>query len=85
MNFKVVPFIANIDVNQGAGDAAKQLQELINNENEQGWQYVKMENIDIMVHDPGKPQGGNCFTGITQAVPPSSSSTKYNMVVFQKK
>ena len=30
MEYKVVPFIANIETGQGAEDAAKQLEELIN-------------------------------------------------------
>ena len=80
MEYKVVPFIAKIDKGQGAEDAANQLQELINNNSGKDWEYVRMETIDIVVHDPGTK---GCF-GLGM-VPPSDSSMKYDMVVFQKK
>jgi len=83
MEYKVVPFIAKIDKGQGAEDAANQLQELINKNSGKDWEYVRMETIDIIVHDPGTPASG-CF-GSTPAVPASNSSMKYDMVVFQKK
>jgi|TARA_B100001964_G_scaffold229285_1_gene281403 hypothetical protein len=83
MEYKVVPFIANIEKGQGAEDAAEQLQELINNNSGKDWAYVRMETIDIIVHDPGTPASG-CF-GSTPAVPASTVSMKYDMVVFQKK
>ena len=82
MEYKVVPFIANIETGQGAEDAAKQLEELININSGKDWAYARMETIDIIVHDPGSPASG-CF-GSTPAVPATNTSMKYDMVVFQK-
>jgi len=79
MEYKVVPFIANIQKGEGAEDAAAQLQELINKISGSEWEYIRMETIDIIIHDPGN---AGCF-GLG-AVPPSDTSMKYDMVVFKK-
>lgn len=79
MEYKVVPFVASITKGQGAGSAAAQLASLINHEAAEGWQYVRMENIEINIHDPGK--SGCLGFG---AVPPSNEVIRYDMVVFSK-
>ena len=49
MQYKVVPFNAVISRNDGADQAAKQLQALIDNMRADGWEYVEMANIDTYV------------------------------------
>lgn len=49
MEYKVVPFNAVIGQKDGAAQAAKQLQTLIDTMKSEGWDYVEMANIDTYV------------------------------------
>lgn len=49
MEYKVIPFNAVVRENNGAVLAAKQLQQLIDEMNADGWEYVEMVNIDTFV------------------------------------
>lgn len=79
MNYKVVPFVAQVQKGQNANEAAGQLQELINSLASQGWKYLRLENVEINVYDPGSK---GCFGFGT--VPPSQQTTRYDMAVFCK-
>lgn len=85
MQYKVVPFIANIQSGQGADEAAEQLQALINEHGKQGWKYLRLENIEIIIHDPGTEGTKGCFgIGATPGISPSQTTTRYDMAVFGK-
>lgn len=79
MKYEVVPFIANIQKGQGAQDAAAQLQSLISRQADGGWTYVRLENIEINIYDPGNK---GCFG--FGAVAPSQATTRYDMAVFER-
>jgi hypothetical protein len=75
MEYRVIPFTANIANNEGAPAAASQLQALITTNAGQGWEYVRLEQVDT--HIAGTD---GCF-GIG-AMPASSRSV--SMAVFRK-
>ena len=73
--YAVVPFVAVIAHGKGSEEAAAQLQQLIQNYAQKGWQYVRLENVEtFMVGTNG------CF-GIG-ATPPRT--TVYSMAVFRR-
>jgi hypothetical protein len=77
VEYKVVPFAASIDPKKGTtNDVAKQLESLMKNFTNNGWEYVRLESVSTFVH----PESG-CF-GIG-AQP--GFTTNNQMVVFQKK
>lgn len=80
MKYKVVPFVANISVDDNAATAAGQLADLINEEGERGWEHVRMENIEINIIDPGND---GCF-GLG-AVPSTQTTRRFDMVVFSQR
>jgi len=85
MQYKVVPFIANVKSGQGAEVAAGQLQTLINDHAMQGWKYLRLENIEIIIHDPGTAGSKGCFGfGATSGIPRSQTTTRFDMAVFVK-
>ena len=47
--FMVLPFVANINMEQGANEAATQLQAVINQQNAYGWEYVRLETVETFV------------------------------------
>lgn len=49
MEFKVIPFTANIGSNQGAAEAASQLQSLISANASEGWEYVRLEQVETHI------------------------------------
>ena len=79
MNNQRVPFVANIQKGEGAQNAAAQLQGLIAQQSSGGWRYLRLENIEININDPGSK---GCF-GLG-AVPPSQVTTRYDMAVFEQ-
>ena len=85
MQYMVIPFVARIQTGQGAEVAAQQLQELINEQIAGGWRYVRLENIEIIIHDPGRPGKSGCFgIGAEPSISPSQEIRRYDMVVFEK-
>jgi len=85
MTYRVVPFVANVRTGDDATAAANQLQQLINTEAAQGWVYARLENIEIIIHDPGTKGSSGCFgLGATPGIPPSQRTTRYDVAVFQK-
>jgi hypothetical protein len=75
MDYKVVPFVAKITQKDTTATVAEQLQTLINEYSSQGWEYVRLENVETRV----APDNG-CF-GIGGK---PGFSTNYKMVVFKK-
>jgi hypothetical protein len=85
MQYKVVPFIANVRSGQGAEVAADQLQTLINDHAIQGWKFLRLENVEIIIRDPGTAGSKGCFgIGATPGLTPSENTTRYDMAVFVK-
>jgi hypothetical protein len=75
MNYKVVPFIAQITQEGSAGDVAMQLQGLINTQVKQGWEYVRLEQVETSVLG-----SAGCFgIGAKQGY-----STIYRMAIFKQ-
>lgn len=75
MNYKVVPFVAQITQKDTTATVAGQLQTLINEHSAQGWEYVRLENVETAV----EPESG-CFG--FGAKP--GYRTSFKMVVFKK-
>jgi len=75
MEYKVVPFLAHITREQKTNDVAEQLQKLINDQSNQGWEYVRLEVVETRIAaDLG------CFG--FGAKP--EYNTVFRMVVFKK-
>ncbi len=76
MEYKVVPFVASIDPKKGTSDhVAEQLESLIKNYNNQGWEYIRLEGVSTFVHTDN-----GCFGFGSK---PGYTTTK-QMVVFKK-
>ncbi len=75
MEYKVVPFTAQIDRKESTAHVASQLQTLISKYNQEGWAYVRLESVSTYI----QAEDG-CF-GLG-AKPGYLAS--YQMVVFQK-
>ena len=75
MNYKVVPFVAKITQKDTTSTVAEQLQNLITEYSSQGWDYVRLENVETQV----APENG-CFG--FGAKP--GFNTILKMVVFKK-
>ncbi len=79
MEYRVIPFVAQLLDNQGPETAAGQLQTLINEQAAQGWKFLGLNNTEIIITTPGKK---GCF-GIG-GTPESSRVTRFDMAVFEK-
>ena len=75
MQYKVVPFKANVNRNNNTGTVASQLQSIIDQHLLQDWEYQRMESVGTAV----APTGG-CF-GIG-AQP--GFSTAIQVLIFRK-
>ncbi|MEN2401502.1 hypothetical protein GKZ90_0017050 [Flavobacterium sp. MC2016-06] len=76
MEYKVVPFVASIDPKKGnSNHVAEQLESLIKDYNNQGWEYIRLEGVSTFVH----PDNG-CFGLGAKA----GYTTTRQMVVFRK-
>jgi hypothetical protein len=75
MEYKVVPFVAQITHKDTTSMVAEQLQSLISEYSSQGWEYVRLENVETKV----APDNG-CF-GIGGK---PGFSTVFKMAVFRK-
>lgn len=74
--YRVVPFNASIDMNSGANAAASQLEQLILQMAQQGFEYIRMESIPTYVAG-----SSGCF-GLG-AVPPSNR--EFPVVIFRQR
>jgi hypothetical protein len=76
MEYKVVPFVAAIDHRKGTSDhVAEQLEKLIKQYTDIGWDYVRLESVTTFVG----PDDG-CF-GIGGK---SGYTTSRQMIVFKR-
>jgi hypothetical protein len=75
--YRVLPFMPNVQANEGAKGAAEKLQNLVNKHAEQGWRFQGLENVEMVVHCPGN--AGCLGIGST---PATRDVTSYNMAVF---
>jgi hypothetical protein len=73
--YDVVPFVAQIDYNEGTGAAAAQLSALINARAQDGWSYVRLESVEI--HQAGN--SGCLGIGATPG-----QITHFKMAVFER-
>lgn len=73
--YKVVPFIAQITPKDTTNAVALQLELLINDFSSQGWEYVRVENIETQV----APDNGCFGFGSTPGY-----NTIFKMVVFKR-
>ncbi len=85
MEYSVVPFLANIQIDDDTAVVASQLARLINEKAAGGWKYVRMESVETIINDPGKPGSSGCFgLGAEPGIPPSQKVTRFDLVVFEK-
>jgi hypothetical protein len=77
LEYRVVPFMANVHASEGAQGAAAQLQDLVNQHANQGWRFHGLENVEMVVHYPGN--SGCLGFGAT---PATRGVIPYNMAVF---
>lgn len=47
--YRVVPFVASIAINEGAHQAAAQLETLVKSWTDNGWEYVRLESVETYV------------------------------------
>lgn len=74
MEYKVVPFIATLNQQKETSNAvAAQLEKLIIQATDQGWEYVRLESVSTYI----QPETG-CFGSKPGYV------SSYQMVVFSK-
>ncbi len=79
VDYKVVPVNLDVLAEQGSQGAARQVQTIINQEVSRGWEFISLENIEIVVTDPGNK---GCF-GLG-ATPQTNRVTRFDMAVFRK-
>jgi len=79
LEYKVLPFAADISEDQEIEATAGQLQTLINQQAAEGWEFVGLENTEIVITVPGQ---AGCFAmgGPTQ----TNRVTRFDMAVFRK-
>jgi hypothetical protein len=85
MNYKVVPFRADIMAGEGSSKAAKQLSDLINQNAQEGWKYLRLETLVTLVTTPATEGTKGCFgIGATPGFPASTSRTEVYVAVFHR-
>ena len=75
MEYKVVPFVANIQSQQGSQSVSEQLESVISANASEGWVYIRMENVETFIAGTA-----GCFGYGAQP----SRMTTYSMIVFKK-
>jgi hypothetical protein len=75
MEYKVVPFMARITHNDTTASVAQQLENLIREHAANGWQYIKLENVETQVAADNGCFGIGGKPGFT---------TVFKMAVFSK-
>lgn len=76
--YKAVPFVGQIKTgflsNEGPGTASKQLDDVINSNVGQGWEFVEVSHINILTQ-PG------CIAGLLGS---KATTIVYDQVIFRK-
>jgi hypothetical protein len=75
LEYLVLPFVASIHKGGGARDAAIQLQLMIETRALEGWEYIRMEQLETYI------AGDNGCFGFNST---PARSTVYSMVVFKR-
>ena len=75
MEYKVTPFVANVQSQEGATTASAQLESTINGYANEGWEFIRMESVETFIAGTS-----GCF-GIG-AQP--GGMTSYSMLVFKR-
>lgn len=91
MNYKVIPFKADIVAGEGQSKAAGQLEQLINQQASDGWNFKRLENLQTTLTTPGRPfvPGTNGCMGFgavpgTPAVPDRRDTFPIYVAVFER-
>ena len=71
--YKVVPFIGKVSAKQGASDVAQQLQGIINQHADQGWEFHTFNDVNIEV-------ASGCLGGLLGA---KSEYMRFDQLVFR--
>lgn len=74
MKYRVMPFIGKIKSSQTATDVSNQLEGLINQGAQEGWELVQVSNVNIEIQ-PG------CLAGLLGA---KADYVRYDMAIFRK-
>ncbi len=75
MQYKVIPFVANVANQQGSIVASSQLEELVNQMASEGWEYMRLESVDTYI------EGNNGCFGIGAV---QGRMTSFSMLVFRQ-
>lgn len=85
MEYKVVPFRADIMAGEGSSKAANQLSALINQNAQEGWNYLRLETLVTLVTTPATEGTKGCFGfGATPGLPASTARTEVYVAVFNR-
>lgn len=74
MKYRVIPFIGKIKNSQSAKEVSDQLESLLNQGAQEGWEFVQINNVNIEVQ-PG------CLAGLFGA---KADYVRFDMAVFRK-
>lgn len=75
MEFKIVPFTAQITKNDSSTSVATQMQSIIDSNVSQGWEYIRMDSVQTNVAGTSGCFGLGAQPGF---------STTFNVLVFRK-
>lgn len=85
MEYRVIPFRADIMITDTTGKAAQQLADLINEQAAAGWTYHGLESLSTKVTTPAIPGSSGCLgIGATPGVPASTELAEIYVAVFHK-
>jgi hypothetical protein len=89
MSYKVIPFTADIAFGEGSGKAASQLEELVNVQGSEGWDFHGLETLETTITKPGvpaKPGASGCMglgaVASVPAVPEVRNNARVYVAVF---
>lgn len=92
MAYKVIPFTADIAFGEGSGKAASQLEDLVNAQGIEGWDFHGLESLETTVTKPGVPgkPGTNGCMGLgavpsVAAVPEIRNNARVYVAVFRQR
>lgn len=85
MDYKVIPFHADLMVGEAHSKAAQQLSDLINENAKEGWKYFGLESLATTVTKPATPGSKGCFgIGAEPGTPSETRVTQVYVAVFSK-
>jgi len=92
VSFKVMPFNADIVRGEGADRAASQLETLINQQQQSGWEFRGLEELQTVITTPaiaGKPGKAGClgigYVPPTPGIAERRDATQVYVAVFEQK